>query len=717
MQETRLPLAIGLFGNWGSGKSHFMNLIDRRIKSLTQEARETVDSQNPSAPPQSRWCREIVPIYFNAWHYSDSNLWASLVTEVFDALFAHIQPKEDELALLEDRLRKAGGVTSLAEEQLKIANDNVQKASRALESAIKDKKVAGRAVQALFEGLKTLIPELDTTQNRERVLDLLGVPPEDATLSELNAKCKELTSIFGRAKELWRRATNPKGLATRFGWLVGAVIAVGITHVIGLYVEQIKDVLELMGPWVRNTLIGLAGLAAWMTPVFRQVQASLSQLEKWQKRAELAQAAMPTDPRVVDAQNLKLHAEAKAITAEAALATAKSEELNLNQAIDSLRPERRLGRFIETRARSADYRGQLGLVSLARRDFNELSRIFTDAKSIKREMEDKPQQAEGIERLSLRVDRVVLFIDDLDRCAPENIVDVLQAVHLLLAYPLFAVIVGVDQRALRQSLRMRLKGLLAQNGEEMIASRVQNSPPGETPATPLDYLEKIFHIPFHLPPMGKEGFESLVWNLTQPAEGVAAFNQTSKDGESVHSATSGLSTPINALSDNERGDKLDLVEDLEPGASTEEPNPKFRHLVGSVPLNDWERNALKDYHSLIHTPRGATRFLNTYRLVRAGVPSTEWDRFRGDEGGFGESRIPMLLLAVAAGQPSIARDWFQLVRQQADGLPPLDEIPDPNKPAWTEFRKLYDETAKQMRMPLTPDLVSSWIGRVERFTF
>jgi hypothetical protein len=77
----------------------------------------------------------------------------------------------------------------------------------------------------------------------------------------------------------------------------------------------------------------------------------------------------------------------------------------------------------------------------------------------------------------------------------------------------------------------------------------------------------------------------------------------------------------------------------------------------------------------------------------------------------------MLLLAVAAGQPSIARDWFQLVRQQADGLPPLDEIPDPNKPAWTEFRKLYDETAKQMRMPLTPDLVSSWIGRVERFTF
>jgi hypothetical protein len=33
LRETRLPIAIGLFGNWGSGKSHFMNLIDRSINT------------------------------------------------------------------------------------------------------------------------------------------------------------------------------------------------------------------------------------------------------------------------------------------------------------------------------------------------------------------------------------------------------------------------------------------------------------------------------------------------------------------------------------------------------------------------------------------------------------------------------------------------------------------------------------------------------------
>jgi hypothetical protein len=709
LQETQLPLAIGLFGNWGSGKSHFMNLIDRRIKSLTQESRDAADSQ-------SRWCREIVPIYFNAWHYSDSNLWASLVTEIFDALFAHIDPQKDEMALLRDRLREAGGVAALAEEQLKVANDSVLKAKRALDTAIADKKQAGRTLEALFAGLKTLIPDLNTPQNREQVVELLGVSPEDATLSELNAKRKELTSIAGRTTELWRRATNPKGLATRLGWLAGAAIAIGIIYVIGLHPGPIKTLLAWMGPSVRRALIILAGITAWMTPVFRQVQAGLSQLEKWQTRAEHAQTEMRADPRVVEAQNQKSQAEARAIAAQAALAAAKSDELSLTQAIDSLRPERRLGRFIETRARSADYRGQLGLVSLARRDFNELSRIFTDAESIKEELKGEPRQAQGLDRLSLRVDRVVLFIDDLDRCEPEKIVDVLQAVHLLLAYPLFAVIVGVDQRALRQSLRMRLKGLLAQNGEEMRASRAQ-SMPDETPATPLDYLEKIFHIPLHLPPMGKEGFETLVWNLSQPKEAAAGVNQSLKEDESEDSAPSGIADSVNVPSNMERADNRDSVVDVEGEPSSDEANAEPEPMVGSVPLCDWERNALKDYHSLIYTPRGATRFLNTYRLVRAGVPSTEWDRFRGDEGGLGEFRIPMLLLAVAAGQPSIARDWFTLMRERENGLPSPDEIPDLNKHAWFEFRKLYDETAKQMPMSLTPDLVSNWIGRVERFTF
>ena len=503
-----------------------MNLIDRHIKALTFDSR-AASSENQSTPSPSWWCKEIVPIYFNAWHYSDSNLWASLVTEIFDALFARIDPKKDELALLKDRLREAGGVAALAEEQMKVANDSVRNAASALDAAIADKKRAGRTIEALFGGLKTLIPDLDTAENRDQVIELLGVASRKMQLSQrLNAKRKELTSIIGQTIELWRRATNRKGLATRLAWLAGAAIAVGIIQVIGYYSGPIETLLIRMGPRIRGALIALP-VSSLVDPGISSVQASLNQLKKWQKRAELAQAEMPADPRVLEAKNLKSRAEARAIAAEAALAAARTEESNLSQAVDSLRPERKFGRFIETRARSADYRGQLGLVSLARRDFNELSRIFTDAESIKQEMKDKPDQAEGIERLSLRVDRVVLFIDDLDRCEPEKIVDVLQAVHLLLAYPLFAVIVGVDQRALRQSLRMRLKGLLAQNGEEMAA---QNIDPRQrqTPATPLDYLEKDLSHSVSSSPNGQEGLR-----------GLGMESESVKRGRSEHEAGAG----------------------------------------------------------------------------------------------------------------------------------------------------------------------------------
>jgi hypothetical protein len=47
---------------------------------------------------------------------------------------------------------------------------------------------------------------------------------------------------------------------------------------------------------------------------------------------------------------------------------------------------------------------------------------------------------------SRALNRIVLFIDDLDRCDPDRVVKVLEAVYLLLAVKLFVVVVGVDAR-------------------------------------------------------------------------------------------------------------------------------------------------------------------------------------------------------------------------------------------------------------------------------
>jgi hypothetical protein len=92
----------------------------------------------------------------------------------------------------------------------------------------------------------------------------------------------------------------------------------------------------------------------------------------------------------------------------------------------------------------------------------------------------------------------VLYIDDLDRCRPRQVIEVLQAVHLLLALDLFVVVVGVDPRWLVRSLREQYPGTLeAEPGPGAAAA-----PPGGADlagAVPTDYLQKIFNIPFTLP--------------------------------------------------------------------------------------------------------------------------------------------------------------------------------------------------------------------------
>ncbi|MGH8965254.1 MAG: P-loop NTPase fold protein, partial [Actinomycetes bacterium] len=116
------------------------------------------------------------------------------------------------------------------------------------------------------------------------------------------------------------------------------------------------------------------------------------------------------------------HAGKRAQDRERALREARVRLAELDAA-------RRLAHVIEE-ARSAhydQYRGLLGRVHADLRRLNDSARrAFAEW--------DEPDP-EGTPPL----ERVILYVDDLDRCHPRKVVDVLAAVHLLLAMPLFVV--------------------------------------------------------------------------------------------------------------------------------------------------------------------------------------------------------------------------------------------------------------------------------------
>jgi hypothetical protein len=442
-------------------------------------------------------------------------------------------------------------------------------------------------------------------------------------------------------------------------------------------------------------------------------------LEDWSSAAEAEQERLRETPEVKRAELNCDAALAIETAARLQFNEAKAREDQLKEEAKNLSPARKFGRYIEQRANSTDYRGQLGLVSLARRDFEELSNLFADAAAlneriVKLRASREPEnikKADQLAELSGSIDRIVLFVDDLDRCQPRKIVEILQAVHLLLAFPLFAVVVGVDQRALRQSLSRQFRGLLTQDAAS-----------SELLATPLDYLEKIFHIPFHLPLLTKDGFTELISKLTEPAQDTPESQpqetrpKVPKLEEPPLPKAPGVDVESRKLISPYVGPfSIDDLPPVNVNVGRVEPEPVAVHaeLMGSVPLLEWERKALGEYYSLIQTPRGAKRLLNTYRLVRAAVPKQEWDVFSTSE-----YRVAMLLLAAAAGSPAIVREWFRELLKD-DGSDPLaaGDNPDNEPPGWSKFRSIYQQGFSNPADEPTKEVIAKWIQRVEAFTF
>lgn len=81
--------------------------------------------------------------------------------------------------------------------------------------------------------------------------------------------------------------------------------------------------------------------------------------------------------------------------------------------------------------------------------------------------------------------RIVVFVDDLDRCLPENALDVLESMKLFFDVEGFVFVVGLDQTIAELAVVHKYAK--------------QGTPSPGTPVSGTDYIKKIFQVPFALP--------------------------------------------------------------------------------------------------------------------------------------------------------------------------------------------------------------------------
>lgn len=696
-RDVEPPLSLGLFGDWGSGKSFFMRRLEKSIDAVAATA----------APG---YCEKIVQIRFNAWSYIDTqNLWASLTSEIFEQLAQKLSSGNTvsaattraQLLAATDSSRnvlvEAQKQKETVETNLRQSEERLQKleiAEEGLRTHLRDVKLNRRTLHRILEttGLQRQV---------EKVSEKLQLPLKQTLTPEGIEQLRELRNVSGRLRAYWRALKEKPagerhltllllfacltlpvliGRALPFlpeGWRISSGLLVSAASLLGFFWKHVWPFLQT----ARTVAKDLE--TAWSTAnaqIEEQKQARRQELEREHTAltSQLDQARKSVDE------------------ATTALRDAEAQ-------LDALRADRQVSDFIRKRHQSTDYTQHLGVIARAQQDFERLTELL---KAAREEHSSTPSDLP-------RIDRIILYIDDLDRCPEDKVVDVLQAVHLLLAFDLFVVVVGVDSRWLLHSLQQHSAVFQSSLRKD---SGMSTEEQHHWQSTPLNYLEKIFQIPYALRGMEPEGFGSLIDDLTRASAAPAPVQMPVNPG----TVAAALPPPEAAVSD------IAPIPRIEPKPPTEPPPPPPAPLILSI--TDEERAFMKALHGFIPSPRAAKRFVNTYRLLHASLATNERAAFVGNTEHLGDCRYAQLLLAMLIGYPAEATrvlallveqeppgSWWDFIQACAHDKSGHGTSPE----RWAELGSRMDELRTQRVLPetLTCGVFVTWAPQVARYSF
>ena len=250
----------------------------------------------------------------------------------------------------------------------------------------------------------------------------------------------------------------------------------------------------------------------------------------------------------------------------------------------------------------------------------------------KRQEAGQPLEGDDEDARLPRINRIVLYIDDLDRCPERKVVDVLQAVHLLLAYPLFVVVVGVDPRWLLHSLEEH--------------SRCSKRRISRVPTTRRRGGARLRSI------TSRKSFR-----FRSPS---VQWRRRVSDGSSTTSRRRANRPPRPGLPGRRW-----LARGGHAACRAPEPDELLDLNPAALELDDRERVFMAKLYELIPTPRAAKRFVNVYRLIRASITDPYELMWFLQAREFAAVQV---LLAIVTGAPAESSEILrELLARPADG--------------------------------------------------
>ena len=260
------------------------------------------------------------------------------------------------------------------------------------------------------------------------------------------------------------------------------------------------------------------------------------------------------------------------------------------------------------------------------------------------------------------IKKLVVIIDDLDRCTPDRLIENLEAIKLFLNVEKTAFVIGADPRIVRHAIEHRYKTDSIENADD---------PDSRNKRIVSDYLEKLIQVPYYLPKLTDNEVETYLTLLFCKKEMGDDFQKV-----------------INAFIENRKNNRYDVFGLGDIQSILDETQKK--KLAESVSLIASLSPIITE--GLKGNPRQIKRFLNTFTLRNRLVEVAKLSDFKID--------ILAKLMVLEYAETSLFKDLYNwqsaqkgepkeiITLEKLAGEENTEEIKKQFSPAWASEKVL-----------------------------